>query len=345
MTPDAGATSIPVTLIAGDGIGPEIVEAVVAVLDALHAPFAWDRQEGGLAAVAAHGDPLPPATLESIRHTRLALKGPLTTPVGGGFRSVNVRLREEFHLYANVRPARTLIPGGRFDDIDLVIVRENLEGLYVAFEHYIPIGGDPHAVAISSGVNTRDGSRRIVTHAFEYALRNGRKKVTVVHKANVLKALTGIFLEEAHEVAKAYVGRVAMDDRIVDACAMQLVLNPWQFDVIVTTNLFGDILSDLAAGLVGGLGLAPGANIGEKAAIFEAVHGSAPDIAGKGVANPTSLLLAAGLMLDHVGRRDLRTRLEDAISAVLNIDKILTRDLGGVASTMEFTQALISRLK
>ena len=344
MTAEPAVTSIPVTLIAGDGIGPEIVDAAVAVLDALGAPFAWDRQEGGMAAVAAHGDPLPPATLDSIRNTRLALKGPLTTPVGGGFRSVNVRLREEFHLYANVRPARTLIPGGRFDDIDLVIVRENLEGLYVAFEHYIPIGDDPHAVAISSGVNTRDGSRRIVTHAFEYALRNGRKKVTVVHKANVLKALTGIFLEEAHEVAKVYAGRVAMDDRIVDACAMQLVLNPWQFDVIVTTNLFGDILSDLAAGLVGGLGLAPGANIGEKAAIFEAVHGSAPDIAGKGVANPTSLLLAAGLMLDHVGRRDLRTRLEDAISAVLNVDKILTRDLGGTASTKEFTQALISRL-
>ena len=339
------ASLIPATLIAGDGIGPEIVDAVVATLDALGAPFVWDRQDGGLSAVSAHGDPLPNATLDSIRRTRLALKGPLTTPIGGGFRSVNVRLREEFHLYANVRPARTLVPGGRFDDIDLVIVRENLEGLYVAFEHYIPIGGDPHAVAISSGVNTRDGSRRILTYAFEYALRNGRKKVTVVHKANVLKALTGIFLEEAQEVAKTYAGRIVMDDRIVDACAMQLVLNPWQFDVIVTTNLFGDILSDLAAGLVGGLGMAPGANIGDKAAIFEAVHGSAPDIAGKGIANPTSLLLAAGLMLDHVGRRDLRTRLEDAIGTVLNVDNVRTKDLGGAASTSDFTQALIRRLQ
>jgi len=336
---------IPATLIPGDGVGPEIVEVVVRLLDALGALFAWDRQEGGLAAVVAHGDPLPASTLESIRHTRLALKGPLTTPIGGGFRSVNVRLREEFHLYANVRPARSLLPGGRFEDIDLVIVRENLEGLYVAFEHYIPIGDDPHAVAISSGVNTRDGSRRIVTYAFEYALRNGRKKVTVVHKANVLKALTGIFLEEAQEVAKAYAGRVAMEDRIVDACAMQLVLNPWQFDVIVTTNLFGDILSDLAAGLVGGLGMAPGANVGEKAAIFEAVHGSAPDIAGKGIANPTSLLLAAGLMLDHVGRRDLRTRLENAITETLNTDNVRTRDLGGTASTRDFSDAVLRRLQ
>ncbi len=215
-----------------------------------------------MAGIAACGDPLPPALLDSIRRTGLALKGPLTTPVGGGFRSVNVRLREEFHLYANVRPALTLVPGGRYEDIDLVIVRENLEGLYVAFEHYIPVGDDPHAVAISSGVNTKAGSRRIVEFAFEYAVKNARRKVTVVHKANVLKALTGVFLETAQEVARQYEGRVALDDRIVDACAMQLVLNPWQFDVIVTTNLFGDILSDEAAGLVGGLGMAPGANIG-----------------------------------------------------------------------------------
>ena len=215
------------------------------------------------------------------------MKGPLTTPVGGGFRSVNVRLREEFHLYANVRPARTLVPGGRYDGIDLVIVRENLEGFYVAFEHFIPVGDDNHGVAISSGINTRAGCQRILRYAFEYAVRNGRKKVTAVHKANVLKALTGLFLDEARAMAPEYAGRVEFDDRIVDACAMQLVLNPWQFDVIVTTNLFGDILSDEAAGLVGGLGMAPGANIGTSAAIFEAVHGSAPDIAGKGIANPT----------------------------------------------------------
>ena len=279
-----------------------------------------------------------------MRRTKLALKGPLTTPVGGGFRSVNVRLREEFHLYANLRPAKTLIPGGRYDNIDIVIVRENLEGLYVAFEHYIPIGDDPHAVALSSGVNTKEGSRQIIEFAFDYAARNGRKKVTVVHKANVLKALTGVFLEVAREVARKYEGKVTWDDRIVDACAMQLVLNPWQYDVIVTTNLFGDILSDLAAGLVGGLGMAPGANIGSQCAIFEAVHGSAPDIAGKGIANPTSVLLAAGLMLEHVGRQDLRERLERGLDQVLNADKVLTGDLGGNATTKEFTQAILHRM-
>ncbi|MBS0560397.1 MAG: NAD-dependent isocitrate dehydrogenase [Proteobacteria bacterium] len=335
---------IPATLIPGDGIGPEVTDAAVAVLDALGPPFAWDRQLGGLAAIEAAGDPLPQATLDSIRRTGLALKGPLTTPVGGGFRSVNVRLREEFQLYANVRPARSMMPGGRFENIDLVIVRENLEGLYVAFEHYIPIGEDSHAVAISSGVNTREGSRRIARYAFDYAVRNGRKKVTIVHKANVLKALTGVFLETARDVAKEYEGRVAADDRIVDACAMQLVLNPWQFDVIVTTNLFGDILSDEAAGLVGGLGLTPGANIGLHAAIFEAVHGSAPDIAGKGIANPTAVLMAAGMMLEHVGLGEQRRRLEAAIGLVLNEDKVRTGDLGGTATTAVFTEAILRRL-
>jgi isocitrate dehydrogenase (NAD+) len=335
---------IEATLIPGDGIGPEVAGAVVRVLDALGKPFTWDSQLGGLAGLAASGDPLPGATLDSIRRTKLALKGPLTTPVGGGFRSVNVRLREEFHLYANLRPNRTMVPGGRYEDIDIVLVRENLEGLYVAFEHYIPIGDDPYAVAISSGVNTRDGSRRIAKYAFEYAVKNGRKKVTIVHKANVLKALTGIFLETARDVAKEYEGRVAFDDRIVDSCAMQLVLNPWQFDVIVTTNLFGDILSDEAAGLVGGLGMAPGANIGTSAAIFEAVHGSAPDIAGKGIANPTSLMLAAGLMLQHAGLGGLATRLEGAVQAALNQDGIRTGDLGGKATTQEFTDAVVRRL-
>jgi isocitrate dehydrogenase (NAD+) len=272
------------------------------------------------------------------------LKGPLTTPVGGGFRSVNVRLREEFKLYANLRPARTLIPGGRYEDIDLVLVRENLEGLYVGIEHYIPVDGDPHAVAISSGVNTRAGSRRIAEFAFDYALKNGRKKVTIVHKANVLKALTGVFLDAAQEVARRYEGKVACDERIVDACAMQLVLNPWQFDVIVTTNLFGDILSDEIAGLVGGLGMAPGANIGDSAAIFEAVHGSAPDIAGRGLANPLALLLAAAMMLDHVGRSDAAGRLRGAIDRVLRDDGVRTADLGGKASTRDMTQAIIRRL-
>jgi isocitrate dehydrogenase (NAD+) len=264
--------------------------------------------------------------------------------VGGGYRSSNVRLREEFHLYANVRPARTMVPGGRYEDIDLVLVRENMEGLYVGFEHYIPIGDDPHAVAIGSGVNTRAGCRRIVEFAFEYAVHNGRKKVTIVHKANILKALTGLFLETARDVAKHYESRIQVEDRIVDACAMQLVLNPWQFDVIVTTNLFGDILSDEIAGIVGGLGMAPAANIGTDAAIFEAVHGSAPDIAGKGIANPLALQLAAAMMLDHVGRNDLAQRLRRAIDQTLNEDKIRTGDLGGMASTQEFSQAIVRRL-
>jgi isocitrate dehydrogenase (NAD+) len=342
MTSTSG--KLPATLVPGDGIGPEIVKSAVDILEALGSPFEWDIQQGGLAAIEESHDPLPQATLDSIRRTRLALKGPLTTPVGGGFRSINVRLREEFGLYANVRPVRSMVPGGRFDDIDIVLVRENLGGLYVAFEHYIPIGDDPHAVAISTGVNTREGSRKIIEFAFDYALKNGRKKVTVVHKANVLKALTGIFLEVGHEIAKKYEGRVKMDDRIVDATAMQLVMNPWQFDVIVTTNLFGDILSDQLAGLVGGLGMAPGANIGPDAAIFEAVHGSAPDIAGKGIANPLALLLAVGLMLEHIDRPELANRLRTAIDQVLRKDGIRTPDLGGKASTTDFTQSIIRRV-
>jgi isocitrate dehydrogenase (NAD+) len=335
---------IPATLIPGDGIGPEITEAVTSVLDALGSPFEWDVQYGGMAGIKHDGDPLPGSLIDSIRRTKLALKGPLTTPVGGGFRSVNVRLREEFGLYANLRPVKTMVPGGRYEDIDLVLVRENIEGLYVAFEHFIAVGDDPHAVAISSGVNTHAEARRIVRFAFEYALSHGRKKVTVVHKANVLKALTGLFLQAGREIATEYEGRVTMDDRIVDACAMQLVMNPWQFDVIVTTNLFGDILSDQMSGLVGGLGMAPGANIGERAAIFEAVHGSAPDIAGKGVANPLALLLAAGLMLKHVDKPDLAIRLQTAVEQTLQADNIRTGDLGGKARTRDFAAAIVRRL-
>ncbi|MDE1941652.1 MAG: NAD-dependent isocitrate dehydrogenase [Betaproteobacteria bacterium] len=342
--PHSTQAPVPATLIPGDGIGPEIVKSVVTILEALGAPFAWEVQKAGMAAVAESLDPLPEATLDSIRRTGLALKGPLTTPVGGGFRSINVRLREEFKLYANVRPAQTLIPGGRYENVDIVLVRENLEGLYVGFEHYIPIDNDPHGAAISSGVNTRAGSRRIARYAFDYAVRNGRKKVTVVHKANILKALTGIFLETAMELAKEYEGRLVVDERIVDACAMQLVLDPTQFDVILTTNLFGDILSDEIAGLVGGLGLAPGANIGEHAAIFEAVHGSAPDIAGKGVANPIALLSASAMMLDHINRPDLGSTLRQAIHGVLITDGIRTRDLGGKATTQDVTQALLARV-
>jgi isocitrate dehydrogenase (NAD+) len=263
--------------------------------------------------------------------------------VGGGFRSSNVRLREEFELYANVRPAKTLIPG-RFENIDIVLVRENLGGFYVAHEYYIPVGDDPKAVAVATGMNTRASSKRIARFAFEYALKNGRKKITVVHKANILKLLTGIFLDAAREVAKEYEGRVEIDDMIVDACAMQLVLNPWRFDMLLCTNLFGDILSDQIAGLVGGLGMAPGANIGENVAIFEAVHGSAPDIAGKGVANPISILLASAMMLDHVGKQDLANRLRTAITDALNIDSVRTRDLKGEATTKQFTDAVCKRL-
>jgi isocitrate dehydrogenase (NAD+) len=339
------AQKIPATLIPGDGIGPEVTAATLEVLGALGAPFEWDTQQAGMAGVQLCGDPLPPQTLASIRKTRLALKGPLATPVGGGFRSSNVRLREEFHLYANLRPARTLVPGGRYEDIDLVLVRENLEGLYVGFEHYVPIGDDPRAVAMASGVNTRAGCTRICEFAFNYAATHGRKKVTLVHKANVLKALTGLFLEAGKAVAKKYEGKVACDDRIIDACAMQLVMNPYQFDVIVTTNLFGDILSDEIAGLVGGLGMAPAANIGTDAAIFEAVHGSAPDIAGKGIANPLALMLSAAMMLDHVGLGDKATRMRAAIDKVLREDNVRTRDLGGKAGTKEFTEAIVKRVR
>jgi isocitrate dehydrogenase (NAD+) len=264
--------------------------------------------------------------------------------VGGGFKSVNVELRREFELYANMRPAVTLIPGQRYENIDITLVRENLDGFYAAFEHYMAVGDDPKAVAFSAGFNTRAGSQRIIRHAFDYAVATGRKKVTVVHKANILKCLTGIFLEAGRDIAKEYEGRVAMDERIVDACAMQLVLNPWQFDVIVTTNLFGDILSDLIAGLIGGLGLAPGANIGTSAAIFEAVHGSAPDIAGRGVANPVALLLAAALMLDHVGQPESAARLRGALRTVLVNDGVRTRDLGGTATTSEITGAILRKL-
>ncbi len=338
------SSPIPATLIPGDGIGPEVVKATVAVLEALGAPFVWDTQLAGMAAFHTCGDPMPQALLDSIRKNGLALKGPLTTPIGEGFRSANVRLRETFGLYANVRPALTIVPG-RFEKIDIVLIRENLEGFYVAHEHYLAVGDDPRAVALSSGANTRVGVNRIARYAFEYAIKHGRKKITIVHKANVLKVLTGLFLEEARNVARDYEGRVAVDDRIVDACAMQLVLNPWQFDMLLCTNLFGDILSDELAGLVGGLGLAPGANIGKDVAIFEAVHGSAPDIAGKGIANPISLLLASALMLDHVGHHDLALRLRIAIDLTLNQDKVRTMDLGGEATTHAFTEALLKRVR
>ncbi len=336
---------IPATLIPGDGIGPEIMDAALAALQALGAPFAWETMSAGLEGVKKAGDPLPAETIQSIKRTRLALKGPLETPSGGGYRSSNVRLREEFQLYANLRPARTIIPGGRFDKIDLVVVRENLEGLYIGHEHYIKIDDDPHAVAMATGVNTRQGSRRLLEFAFEHALATGRKKVTIVHKANIMKALTGIFLETGLELYdRKYKGKFILETVIIDACAMKLVLNPWQFDVLVTTNLFGDILSDLVAGLVGGLGMTPGGNIGADAAIFEAVHGSAPDIAGKGIANPIALLLAAAMMLEHVHLPHMATRLRTAIDQTVNVDQVRTGDLGGTAKTADFTRALVKRI-
>ncbi len=335
--------SIPVTLIPGDGIGPSITDATLRVLAAAGADIEWDRQVAGMAGVARFHDPIPEGTLASIRRTRIALKGPLETPVGGGFRSINVALRQAFDLYANVRPARTIIPG-RFDKVDIVLVRENTEGLYVGIEHYVRIGDDPKAAAESVALITRFGSERIVRHAFEYALKNNRKKVTLVHKANILKYSQGLFLEVGREVAKEFEGRVAFEDRIIDAMAMHLVLRPEQFDVVVTTNMFGDILSDEISGLVGGLGLAPGANIGTSAAIFEAVHGTAPDLVGKGVANPGALVLASAMMLDYLGDPDRATRVRAALEGAIHDGKSLTRDLGGTASTEEFTNAVIARL-
>ena len=339
---------IPATLIPGDGIGPEIVEATLSVLDALGAPFDWDQQLAGLAGVKAAGDPLPDAALASIRRTRLALKGPLETPSGGGYRSSNVRLREEFQLYANLRPARTIVPGGRFDNIDLVVVRENLEGLYIGHEHYVKIDDDPHAVAMATGINTRAGSRRLLEFAFEHAVATGRKKVTIVHKANIMKALTGIFKETAEQMyADKYKGRIEMDSVIVDACAMKLVLNPWQFDVLVTTNLFGDILSDLVSGLIGGLGMAPGANIGTDAAIFEAVHGSAPDIADKGIANPTAMILAGAMMLEHLGELPAARKIEQAVRDVIREGKVVTPDLkkDSPYGTRDIAAAIVAKVK
>jgi len=332
-------------LIEGDGIGPEILDATLEVLDALGTNFEWHRFKAGMDAFEETGDPLPADMLANIRETRLALKAPLTTPIGKGFRSANVRLREEFSLYANVRPAKTYMHNRRsYDNIDLILVRENTEGLYVGVEHYIPIGDDPRAVAEASGIITRFGCRRIAEFTFDYAVKQGRKKVTIVHKANILKALTGLFLDTALDVGKKYAGQLEIDDRIVDNTAMQLVINPNQFDVILTTNMFGDILSDEIAGLVGGLGLAPGGNIGKDAAIFEAVHGTAPDIAGKGIANPTALLLAAAMMLEHVDEKEKADKLRDTIKAVIREDNIRTQDLHGDANTREYTDAIIKRL-
>lgn len=341
--------NIPCTLIPGDGIGPDITEATLRVLDTVRGSggsgFDWDRRLAGMAAVKAMNDPMPDETLDSIKRTRLALKGPLETPSGTGYRSVNVALRKAFDLYANVRPTKDMIPGGRFDNVDIVLVRENTEGLYAGLEHYIRIGTDDRAAAQSVALVTRLGSERIIRYAFEYAVRHGRKRLTLVHKANILKYSQGLFREIGQQIASEYQGTIAYDEQIIDAMAMKLVLYPERFDVLVTTNMFGDILSDLCSGLVGGLGLAPGANIGEHAAIFEAVHGTAPDIAGQGVANPGALILASCLMLEHVGDLTSAARVRGAMEAVLREGKVLTRDLGGTATTAQFTDRLIAKLE
>jgi isocitrate dehydrogenase (NAD+) len=328
-----------VTLIPGDGIGPEVAEATRRVIDASGAAIVWHEMPAGLGPFEATGTPLPPATLASLEATRVGLKGPITTPVGGGFASVNVALRKAFDLYANYRPARSM-PGvpTRFKDVDLIVVRENTEGLYSGIEHQVVPG-----VIESLRIVTEAGSERILRFAFEVARREGRRKVTVIHKANILKLSDGLFLAIARRIAEDF-PEIEYAESIVDATAMRLVMDPKQFDVLVMENLFGDILSDLAAGLVGGLGLAPSGNIGESVALFEAVHGSAPDIAGKGIANPTALLLSGVMMLRHLGEAAAADRIEDAVRRVLGDGKVRTGDLGGTASTLQYADALIAAM-
>ena len=333
-----------VTVIPGDGIGPEVTAAVLRVLDAAGARLDYDERVAGETALRYQGSPLPQETLDSIQANRVALKGPLTTPSGSGFRSVNVAIRKEFDLFANVRPVRTILPGGRYEDIDLVLIRENTEGLYVGVEHFIGMERDPKAAAESVMITTRFGSERIVRFAFDYAVANGRGKVTLAHKANILKHTQGLFLEVGRRMAEGYADRVAFEDRIIDATAMFLVLDPYRFDVLVMENMFGDILSDLMAGLVGGLGFAPAGNIGETHAVFEAVHGSAPDIAGRGVANPTSLLLSACMMLDHVGQGGVAARSRASLEQVIADGVARTRDMGGTDGTDAFAGAAVGGL-
>ncbi|HLI17823.1 MAG TPA: isocitrate dehydrogenase [Rhodanobacteraceae bacterium] len=331
-----------IAVIRGDGIGPEIMAATLKVLDALDCGLDYAFVDAGMVALEKHGELLPQATLDAIVNHGVALKGPLTTPIGKGFSSLNVALRKHFDLYANVRPAISF-PGtkARYENIDIVTVRENTEGAYLQEGQMVSPDGE---IAQSIVRNTRHGASRIVRHAFELAVRKGRKKVTAVHKANIIKTASGLFLDVARDIAKDY-PQVAFNEMIVDNTCMQLVMNPWQFDVIVTTNLFGDILSDLCAGLVGGLGLAPGANIGKDVAIFEAVHGSAPDIAGKNVADPCALLLAAAEMLDHLDMAEKATRIRSTIRATLEAHDRITPDLGGSGTTESFAQALVERVR
>lgn len=333
------------TLIPGDGIGPEISEAAVRVINASGVKIDWEVVDGGMTALHKYHDPLPQELLDSVARNKIALKGPLTTPVGKGFRSVNVALRKEFDLYSNLRPAKTFqgVKTVHIDHLDIVIVRENLEEFYSGIEHYID---SSRSAAETIGIVTKRGCERIVKFAFEYAKKHNRKKVTAVHKANIMKFTGGIFLNTAEEIAVNYPD-IKFEDKIVDNMAMQMVMNPHQFDVIVTTNLFGDILSDLASGLVGGLGLAPGANIGDGIAVFEAVHGSAPDIAGQNIANPSAIILASVMMLDHVGESNAAARIEQAVASVIAKGKTVTRDLNhqNFVGTKEFADAVINELE
>ncbi len=333
-----------ITLIPGDGIGPSIAEAAQRVIEATGVEIRWELAPAGIAAIETFKDPIPESTIRSIQKNKVALKGPLTTLSGKGFRSVNVALRKEFDLFINLRPAKSFEGvSSRYSNVDLVMFRENIEEFYSGIEHYIDA---QKSAAETIGIVTRFGSERIVHAAFEYARKNGRKKVTIVHKANIMKFSGGLFLEVAREVAQKYPEIVA-EDRIVDNMAMQLVLNPNQFDVIVTTNLFGDILSDLCSGLVGGLGLAPGANIGSNAAIFEAVHGSAPDIAGKNLANPCAIILAGAMMLDHLGEPEAAAKIYHAVAKVLKEGKNVTKDLNprSTTGTIEMTDAIIDTIR
>jgi isocitrate dehydrogenase (NAD+) len=334
-----------VTLIKGDGIGPSIMDEAVKIINASGVKIQWEEADAGMAAFEKFGTPLPDETMASIDKTRLAFKGPLTTGVGGnGFRSINVALRQKYDLYANVRPA-TNWPGvkTRFDNVDIVIVRENTEGLYAGLEHYLTPKKD---IAESLAVVTRAGSERIIEYAFKYAQDNNRKKVTVCHKANILKYTQGLFLDVAREIAPKYPD-IQYDEKIIDAACMHMVMDPTQFDVIVCTNMFGDILSDLTAGLVGGLGLIPGANIGKDAALFEAVHGSAPDIAGKNLANPTAVIMAGVMMLNHLGEHDAADKVQKAVEKVVNEGKFVTPDLNpqSKCGTVEMGNAIVEAMK
>jgi len=327
-----------ITLIPGDGIGPEVTNAVVRILDAAKFRAEWEPHLAGVMAIEPHGSPLPAELLDSIERTKVALKGPVTTPVGGGFTSVNVGLRKALNLFANLRPVWNIpsVPS-RYHGIDIVIVRENTEDLYSGLEHEIVPG-----VVESLKIITAEASTRIATFAFEYARKHGRKRVTAVHKANIMKMSDGLFLKCVRKTAERY-PEILCDDRIVDAACMHLVMNPAQFDVLLMPNLYGDIVSDLCAGLVGGLGVVPAANLGTEIGVFEAVHGSAPDIAGKGLANPTALLLSALLMLRHLGEGAIADRIMKALGATLQ-SGVKTKDLGGTASTTEFTEAICERL-